>query len=274
MLRFRRVENISNFGGGRRLTMRTATKKSELKKPGSASNRPNARGKSLADQAYDQVRKEILSGELAIGDILSRRRLAARLKMSFLPITEALKRLEAEGLVESRPRIGTRVRIPDEQNIRDNNIIREALESQAARLCARNITAEEKEELLTSAHHLDELHKICAVEPQDSRFLFSVNTYHLQFHLRITELARCPGLYRAIERAQVLIFSWVHDLAAHRHIQPERFHTKLAEALCSGDPQVADSAMRAHVRNGLPQVLERLAKHDGGDNWRLRGDKF
>ena len=271
MIRFKRVGNISTFGGGRRLTMRTATKKSELKKSRLSSNRPKARGKSLADQAYDQVRNEILSGELAIGDILSRRRLAARLKVSFLPITEALNRLEAEGLVESRPRIGTRVRIPDEQNIRDNNIIREALESQAARLCAQNITAEEKEQLLNSAHHLDELHKICAVEPHESRFLFSVNTYHLQFHLRIAELAHCPGLYQAIERAQVLIFSWLHDLAAHRHIQPERFHTKLAEALCSGDPQVADAVMRAHVRNGLPQVLERLAKHDGGNNWRLRG---
>jgi DNA-binding GntR family transcriptional regulator len=249
------------------------TKRTELKKSRSGPNLPKVRGKSLSDQAYEQVRKEILSGELAMGDILSRRPLAARLKMSFLPITEALKRLEAEGLVESRPRIGTRVRIPDEQNIRDNNVIREALESQAARLCAQNITAEEKKELLTSAHHLDELHKICAIGPQDSRFLFSVNTYHLQFHLRITELARCPGLYQAIERAQVLIFSWLHDLAAHRYVQPERFHSKLAEALCSGDPEVADAAMRAHVRNGLPQVLERLIKQDGDGIWRLRGAK-
>lgn len=227
-------------------------------------------GKSLSDQAYEQIRNEILSGELAIGDVLSRRRLATRLKMSFLPITEALKRLETEDLVECRPRIGTRVRVPSERDIRDNNIIREALEAQAARLCAEKITAQEKKELLTSASHLDDLQKICASEPQDSRFLFSVNTYHMQFHLRITELARCPGLYRAIEREQVLIFSWLHDLAAHRHVQPERFHSKLAEALCSGDPEVADLAMRAHVRNGLPQVLERLASQMSADNWRLK----
>lgn len=248
-------------------------KRTELKKSAGSSNGLNVPRKSLSDQAYEQVRNEILSGELATGAILSRRRLALRLKMSFLPITEALKRLEVEGLVESRPRIGTRVRIPDEQNIRDNNVIREALESQAARLCAQKITDDEKKELIRSAHHLDELQKICAVEPQDSRFMFSVNTYHLQFHLRITELARCPGLYHAIEREQVLIFSWLHDLAAHRHVQPERFHTKLAEALCSGNPEVADAAMRAHVRNGLPQVLERLSKHEGEDNWRLRGVK-
>lgn len=244
-----------------------------MKQSQKSSALPKKRGKSLSDQAYEQVRNKILSGELAAGDILSRRPLAVRLKMSFLPITEALKRLEVEGLVECRPRIGTRVRIPDEQSICGNNVIREALESQAARLCAQYITAEEKNELLSSAHHLDKLHKICAVGRHDSRFLFSVNTYHLQFHLRITELARCPGLYRAIERARVLIFSWLHDLAAHRYVQPERFHIKLAEALCSGNPELADAAMRAHVRNGLPQVLERLVKHDGADVWRSSGTK-
>src|SRR5690242_17559921 len=73
---------------------------------------------SLASAAYTQIRDEILRGNFAIGDILSRRHLAEMLKMSFIPITEALQRLEVEGLVESRPRIGTRVRIPTEENIR------------------------------------------------------------------------------------------------------------------------------------------------------------
>lgn len=245
-------------------------KRTALEKTAHRSYRIKAEGKSLANQAYEQIRNEILSGELAMGDVLSRRRLAVRLKMSFLPITEALKRLESEQLVECRPRIGTRVRIPTEQIVCDNNIIREALESQAARLCAQNVTAAEKKELLTSARQLDELHKACAANPHDSRFLFSVNTYHMEFHLRITELARCAGLYQAIEREQVLIFSWLHDLATQRFVQPERFHSKLAEALCSGDPKIADEAMRAHVRNGLPQVLERLAKHESVDAWRLK----
>ena len=235
--------------------------------------RKKAEGMSLANQAYEQIREEILSGELAVGDVLSRRRLATRLKMSFLPITEALKRLEAEELVECRPRIGTRVRIPTEQSVRDNSVIREALESQAARLCAQNITAAEKKEIRTSARHLDELQKACASNPQDSRFLFSVNTYHMEFHLRITELARCPGLYHAIEREQVLVFSWLHDLAANRFVQPEGFHSKLADALCSGDPQLADEAMRAHVQNGIPTVLERLVKQKVVDSWRLKASK-
>lgn len=190
--------------------------------------------------------------------------------MSFLPITEALKCLEAEGLVESRPRIGTRVRVPSEQDIRDSNIVREALESQAARLCTQNLTEDEKQQLRTSARHLDELQKLCAREPADSRFLFSVHTYHMQFHMQIAELGRCPGLCRAIEKEQVLIFNWLYDIAANRRAQPEEFHSTLAEALCSGDPAVADAAMRKHVQYGLDQVLERLANYDRGDTWRFK----
>lgn len=190
--------------------------------------------------------------------------------MSFLPITEALGRLETEGLVESRPRIGTRVRIPTERDIRDNNVIREALESQAARLCAEAITDEEKAQLRASARKLDELQAAAAQDSGDSQFLFSVHTYHMQFHMRIAEIARCPGLRNAIDKAQVLVFNWLYDVAAHRRSQPEAFHSTLADALCSGSPVQADEAMRTHVRYGLDQVLERLASHEHQNAWRLR----
>lgn len=244
-------------------------RQSKLRKSARTPRKVDVAGDSLSNRAYQQIRDEILSGELSIGDVLSRRSLAKRLNMSFLPITEALKCLETEGLVESRPRIGTRVRIPSEQDIRDGYVIREALESQAARLCAQNITDAEKQELRTKARHLDELHKICAVETEDSRFLFSVHTFHMEFHMRIAELARCPGLRRAIEKEHVLIFNWLYDVAARRRTQPEEFHLSLAEALCTNDAGVADAAMRAHVRYGLNQVLERLANYDPRDSWRL-----
>lgn len=237
-------------------------------------SRINAGKESLSERAYQQIRDEILSGELSIGDILSRRRLADRFNMSFLPITEALNRLESEGLVESRPRIGTRVRIPSEEDIRDSNVIREALESQAARLCAQRMTTEEKKQLRTSAKHLDELHKICATEPEDSRFMFSVHTFHMQFHMQIAEFSRCSGLRNAIEKEHVLVFNWFYDTIAKRRTNPQAFHSTLAEALCSGDPLVADSAMRAHVSYGVNQVLERLSKYaNNREHWRLKSRK-
>jgi hypothetical protein len=54
---------------------------------------------------------------------------------------------------------------------------------------------------------------------------------------------------------------------------PEEFHSTLSEAICSGEPLVADTAMRTHVRYGLDQILERLANYDNRDSWRLKSLK-
>jgi len=68
----------------------------------------------------------------------------------------------------------------------------------------------------------------------------------------------------------VLVFNWLYDTAANNNKRPPRFHSTLADALCSGDPLVADSAMRIHIRNGLERVLTRLANAEHGNNWRLK----
>src|SRR3984893_12781649 len=110
---------------------------------------------SLAAEAYSVVRQRILRGELVLGQAISRRKLAAELGMSFLPVSEALLRLEVEGLLESRPRAGTRVRIPTPQDVEGHFVVREALETQAARLFALTATPEEKAELQKLALRVD-----------------------------------------------------------------------------------------------------------------------
>lgn len=92
----------------------------------------------------------------------------------------------------------------------------------------------------------------------------------MQFHMRIAELAHCPGLTTAIEKAQVLVFNWLYDNAKNNNMMPLRFHSILAEALCSGDPLVADGAMRDHIHYGLDQVLAGLASSERGDSWRVK----
>ena len=88
--------------------------------------RDSAAPASLATEAYEFVKHRILHGELPMGQVISRRKIAAELGMSFLPVSEALLRLEFEGLLESRPRAGTRVRIPSRDDVRGHYIVREA----------------------------------------------------------------------------------------------------------------------------------------------------
>ena len=62
---------------------------------------------SLAERAYQAIQDRILRGYYPLGAALSRRQLAKELRMSFLPISQALQHLEIDGLVESKPRVGT-----------------------------------------------------------------------------------------------------------------------------------------------------------------------
>lgn len=224
---------------------------------------------TLAQRAYRLVRERILKGIYPPGAALSRRRLASELGMSLLPVAEALQRLVNEGLLESRPRVGTRVRQPDREEIRDRYTLREALESQAARLFAERATRAQKTEILRMARKLDEYYAHWERLQKDSEFRLAVRRYHVRFHLRIAEIGGSPLLRQAIEREQDLLFSWLSDTAAQVHPLPPRYHSGLAEELCSGDPLRADSAIRAHIRYALEELLK-LAFPPNGGRWRMK----
>jgi DNA-binding GntR family transcriptional regulator len=215
---------------------------------------PSGAAVSLAEKAYRGIRDEILRGQLRPGTPLSRRRLARQLGMSVLPVTDALRRLEGDGLVESRARAGTRVRVPTEKDVRELYELREALETQSARLFAERATPAQRLDLVRLANEVDELFDRMAVDGNDPAFRFTVHSRHVELHMRIAEHAGSSLLQNMIERNHVLILNWLFDVAGRRTPLPPRFHSDLAEALVSGDTARADAAMRAHVRYGLVEV--------------------
>jgi DNA-binding GntR family transcriptional regulator len=195
---------------------------------------------------------------LPLGAAISRRKLAADFHMSFLPISEAIQRLEHDGLVESRPRVGTRVRIPSPRDVCERQIVREALEVQSARLFVEKASAEERMELRGMAARLDAMVAEAAEDPPDADFLFRLQTYHLSFHMRIAECTGCAALVDSLEKNQVLIFNWLYDTASH-HRMPPRWHGELFEALAVSDPDAAEAAVRRHVRYGLEAIQAEIA---------------
>ena len=190
---------------------------------------------SLADEAYYGIRELILRGELPLGAAVSRRQLAAKFGMSMLPVAEAAQRLESEGLLESRPQVGTRVRIPTEQFVRDRFLVREALECQSARLFCERATLQQKQELRLMAEQMDTLFARLAAGGGDAEFAFAVHGYHSQFHQRIADYSGCLELQRMIQRNNVLVFNWLYDLSGGQPLQPPRFHQELAEKLSGAD---------------------------------------
>jgi DNA-binding GntR family transcriptional regulator len=206
---------------------------------------------SLAHEAYRVVRQRIIRGELSLGQVISRRKLATELGMSFLPVSEALQRLEVEGLLESRPRAGTRVRIPTREEVHGHFVVREALEAQAAILFAKEASAAERRDLRKLAARVD------ALAALPTRTLVYAMLHH-KLHRRIAECARCAALADAIEKTNALSSIWLGLL---RHPTPDdapRRHEQLLDALTSGDPDRAADATREHVAVGLTRTLEVL----------------
>ena len=226
---------------------------------------------SLADRAYRAIRDEILRGQLGPGTALSRRRLARELGMSVLPVTDALRRLAAEGLVETRPRAGTRVRIPTERDVKELYELREALETQSARLFAERATPAQRSELQRLGRQVDQLFGRMASSGDDPAFRFDVHSHHVRLHMHIAEHAGSALLREMIETNHVLVLNWLFDVVGRRTPLPPRFHSELVEAIVSGDPARADAAMRAHVRYGLVEVTGRVGALTAAQ-WRERPD--
>jgi len=223
---------------------------------------------SLSSKAYFLIRERILRGQLRPGDVLSGRLLAEEFEMSLLPVSQALRQLENDKLVESRPRAGTRVRIPTAEEVRGRCIVREALEAQSARLCCQQATMKERLELLRLAEQLDTLYDRFGRD-NDSELQFVVHTHHFELHMRIAEYARCPELKEAIEMNQVLIYNWFFDVAAEKRSLPQGFHAQLLQAVNGSDPIAADQAMRFHVQYGTAETLQHIIPQAASD-WRLR----
>lgn len=205
---------------------------------------------TLANAAYGIVRRRLLRGQLSLGQAVSRRKLAAELGMSFLPVSEALLRLEVEGLLESRPRAGTRVRIPSADDVRGHYLVRETLETQAARLFADVATRSERLDLQKLGARVDRMSQ----DPNRKRYL----RLHYEFHRSIAEGARCPVLSAAIEQTCALSSTWFCVFPRPVAVRTPRRHRDLARALAVGTPALAAASMRQHVRWSRREALERL----------------
>lgn len=224
---------------------------------------------SLAQIAYDRIRERILKGQYPPGAALSRRRLAEELGMSLLPISEALQRLESAGLIETRPRAGTRVRIPPKKEVLERYLLREALESQAARLFAINATDKEREDLIKAGEQLDKLYAICDEGDAEPEFIYSVRLKHVRLHLRIAEGGRCGLLHTAIDREHDMLYTLLADRAAQLRPLPARYHASLCEAVASHDSMRADEAARDHIRYAQSNLVDAIAL-PATERWRRK----
>lgn len=205
---------------------------------------------TAASDLYLRIRAAIISGELGPGERLVRRSLAEKFGVSRVPVTEALIKLEQDGLVESAPMYGTRVKRVTEQSIRDEQQLREGLECLGARLCAEQKSAKTIRRLKELAQEVDILLGKKTRQPERGSEL------HLEFHLEIARQTGNQLLARELARVGFLELMRLNWINATSLPMPPNWHQMLADAIGTGKPAVAEEAMRKHVRYGVENLLQ------------------
>lgn len=207
--------------------------------------------KSAAQVAYDIIAQKILDGEYAPGQRLSRRKMAEATGVSVIPVIEALKKLEEDHLVESRPRWGSFVAVPTLEKITETYQFREALECEIARILAKSLTPEQKAELSGLAQKLD-----CTTYSDITAD--GIREAHYQFHSKLAEFSGNSLLADALERIN-LFYVLCKAVLAKRPASPgpRYWHQKLVDAIASGDPERAECVMREHIYDSLTAIQER-----------------
>ena len=205
---------------------------------------------TLASRVYERVRRGILSGELQPGQPMSRRRIATELRTSPLPVASAFQRLEFEGLLESRPRAGTRVREVSPKDVRDHFVVWEALETQVAMRVALMASALELKHLGTLAEAVD--------NSKLERNQYSV--LHSDFHRQIAEYSRCPALFDAVDRCHAFAMLWLSQVS--HPCPPDTRHQQLVAAISSRDPGQAAQEASQHLASGIALAIALAAESD------------
>jgi len=213
-------------------------------------------------QAYQYIQQRILSGDLPAGTQISELALAKEIGMSRMPIREAIRQLEVEGLVRQVPRFGTIVHSLDRSEMAELYEVREALESHAAEIVAGQLSSEDKQilSLLCS--------KILLVGRElqgGDEKLFSPGLMQkflaadMGFHMVILRASGNRRMMKIVSDLRVLsrIFTAkreTHDLKIV--IGVYRFHRRILRALCQGNGEVARYWMREHIRESRRLALE------------------
>ncbi|MFB8241740.1 GntR family transcriptional regulator [Kitasatospora purpeofusca] len=197
--------------------------------------------KSKADLVYDSLRAAIAEGDLKPGERINMDELARNLGVSKIPVREAVKRLEADGLVVSRVHSGVTVAEVDAAEMRGVFLAREAIEGLVAGLAAERITDAQLAELESVQQQMRGRLGTGALQR-----LPELNS---EFHRILAEAAGYRILAELTD--QLLLTVRRHRISAP--VDPENWaqvvaeHDGIVTALRRRDPDAAARAAKAHI---------------------------
>jgi DNA-binding GntR family transcriptional regulator len=203
------------------------------------------------DVVVELIREAILSAEYKPGDRLLQQEIAKRLNFSPTPVREALRQLEAEGVLDHSPHRGVRVVEAKMEDVREIYLIRAALESLATREAVPNITRAEIARLRELQSELETL--------SAEGHLQALRKLNFEFHMRVYKASGMAELYHLIQNL------WTKFPWDTLHVLPGRAassvieHSRVIQAIAEGNAELAGHRVQEHIEQGGKALMEYLA---------------
>lgn len=196
---------------------------------------------SLSSRVYMSLKDAILTLAYEPGEVLRKAEICDQLGISRSPVSEAVARLAAEGLLRVMPQSGTFVAQLSMDEVREGAFIREAIELAAVEYVAQIITDEQITLLRRNLRVQQGL-----VEDEDIQGFYKADTAMHNLIMGFTDFKRLPSI------AEI---SWLHVNRARQLVlpNPRRVsdtldeHTAIVDALAARDPDAARAATEFHL---------------------------
>ena len=205
---------------------------------------------SLADQVFDHLENDILSGKYRRGEILTESKLSAELGVSRTPIREALRRLEQEHIIEESGKGSVVIGI-NEKDLEDIFMIRKSLECQVAALAAKNRTEEQLKQL-REALEFQEFY-LNKKDPDQIKLMDS------RFHETLYKLSGSTAFYDTLVPLHKKIQKYRRASVANssRAEASVAEHRKIYEAIEAKNTALAAKYASEHVENAYKHIMRK-----------------
>ena len=222
----------------------------------SATLQPLEAPRSLAEDAADRIREQILSGGFKQGEHLVEAKIAEQLNISRGPVREAFKLLRAEGLLNEEPRRGTFVVSLTAQDVRDIYGLRAALEGRAGRMIARAADPAVLSRLRTLADEIDR-----AVDAGDA---VAASRADLAFHEGLCELCGNARIHEVFMRYVPTLRGLLRlDEQVVRSLDEISLqHRPFVDAIEAGDEELVAKLLNDHAEHAGELIAGVLASND------------
>lgn len=208
----------------------------------------------LTDAAYGELKSAIIDQRFRPGDLLRESAIGRDLGISKTPVREALLKLEQDGLVRLVPFRGAQVSGYDADDVREIFELRAILQSE----CARHAAIEADEGVIAAlranvadsrvAHQADDLDAVVRLFDDFDDVLMS------RLHNR-----RLQSIIANLQDHMKRIGKRTSEIPGRVYISIEQ-HEAIVDALASGDADLAQKAMRAHIESVLEDELKAMRK--------------